>query len=283
MTDNTGNYSAKVPGKRADMTAVNLRVRLFAINPAVKIGPAGQRASVYIKTSPGLVIDAAAETVDILVDNTTATALGAFALAEGFLQAFDYVMSNNAATGVGANPVQIFTEFPGAGSFFSRNPDDHISMVAGDAHDWDVYTHEYGHYIQKINNTSQSPGGCHTPGGNNAGLDQTTCGDPARGSRTLTKDQGIKLAWSEGWPTFFGTILQVASGAGSLGIHTVADTRYTDTTDANFSYDLESNNDAFAPTGEDNETSQTRRRTGTTSSPSATTSCGSSMPATPPS
>jgi len=256
-TDDSGSYSATVPGKRADSTAVNLVVRLVADNPGSRAGAAGQRAVLHSRDSAAVLVDSATETVDIVLSDTDLTSLRVFAIQDGMLTSYDFVVSNNASTGVGAAPAQIFVEFPGSnakGSFFSTSPDDHLNIGQGHAFDWDVYTHEYGHYIQKINNTTQNPGGCHYINGNNTGFNQMACGGA---NRVLSKLQAIRLAWGEGWPTFFGTNLQIASGAGALGIYSVADTRYTDTAN-NFTYDLEGNADRFATLGEDNELSVQR-------------------------
>jgi hypothetical protein len=253
-TDETGNYSATVPGQRGDSTAVQLVVRLEANNAAAKVGPRDQRAMIYSRGSAPQAVTSASTVVDFPIDSTDLQNLRIFSILDGVLTTYDYV-----AGGVGAHPSQIFVEFPGTsatGSFFSPGPDDHLNIGQGHAFDWDVYTHEYGHYVQKINNTTQNPGGCHFINGNNTGFNQASggCSGP---NRVLNKRQAISLAWGEGWPTFFGTILQIASGAGARGIYGVADTRYTDTAN-NFSYDLEGNNDSFAGSGEDNELSVQR-------------------------
>ena len=256
-TNDTGSYSATVPGMRVDGTAVNLVVRIEAVNSAVRVGPAGQRATVYSTDSPPVTVTSATTSVDMLVSNANLTGLRIISLLDSFQTSYDFVVANNASTGVGANPLQIFVEFPGTnnnGSFFSTTGDDHLNIGRDHAFDWDVLTHEYGHYVQKINNTTQNPGGCHYINANNTNFNQSTCGGS---NRVLTKQQAISLAWGEGWPTFFGTNLQIASGAGALGIFSVADTFYTDTAN-NFAYDLEGNVQSFRTGGEDNEASVQR-------------------------
>ena len=254
-TDEDGNYSATVPGERGDSSAVQLVVRLEANNAAAKVGPRDQRAVIYSRSSAPQAVTSAAATVDFPIDSSDLQNLRIFSILDGVLTAYDYV----AGGGVGATPSQIFVEFPGTnakGSFFYNIPDDHLNIGQGHAFDWDVYTHEYGHYIQKINNTTQNPGGCHIINANNTGFNQASSGCTGP-NRTLTKQQAIALAWGEGWPTFFGTILQIESGAGARGIFGVADTRYTDTANG-FAYDLEGNADLRAATGEDNELSVQR-------------------------
>jgi quinohemoprotein amine dehydrogenase alpha subunit-like protein len=256
MTDENGNYSASVPGERGDASAVQLVVRLEADNAAAKVGPRNQRAVIYSRNSAPQAVTSATTTVDFPIDSSDLQNLRIFSILDGMLTAYDYV----AGGGVGASPSQIFVEFPGTnatGSFFSSAPDDHLNIGQGHAFDWDVYTHEYGHYIQKINHTTQNPGACHFINANGTGFHQDSPGCIPPVHRTLTKQQAIALAWGEGWPTYFGTVLQIASGAGAKGIFGVADTRYNDTAN-NFSYDLESNADSFPPAGEDNELSVQR-------------------------
>ena len=118
-----------------------------------------------------------------------------------------------------------------------------LHLLEGDRFDWDVIHHEYGHYVQSIYNLSASPGGAHSLGENLA--------------QRLGKDAGLRLAWGEGWPTFFGTSLQIARGLLALGIPNVGDTRYQDTEDASIDYNLESLVGGSSA-GEDNELSVQR-------------------------
>jgi len=88
-----------------------------------------------------------------------------------------------------------------------------IRLSGTDVHDWDNIHHEYGHYIQALYSIANNPGGPHN-------LDANLC-------TTHLKDGGTRMAWAEGWPTFFGTLAQTELGL--AGIPTVGDTSYTDT------------------------------------------------------
>ncbi|MCH8150208.1 MAG: hypothetical protein IH987_19890, partial [Planctomycetes bacterium] len=57
--------------------------------------------------------------------------------------------------------------------------------------DWDVIHHEYGHYMMDEFNLEASPGGDHFT---------ADCLSIRHGS----KDVGTRLAWAEGWATYFG-------------------------------------------------------------------------------
>ena len=58
---------------------------------------------------------------------------------------------------------------------------------------WDIALHEYGHVIQEYYYISNSPGGDHNIYVNLIDI--------------YGKDKGTKLAWGEGWPSFFAIIV----------------------------------------------------------------------------
>ena len=120
-----------------------------------------------------------------------------------------------------------------------------INLRPLDRYAYDVEYHEYGHYVMDSFNFENNPGGPHNIGDCIANVHSS-------------KDQGVRLAWGEGWPTYWGTTAQRDFGLPGLGIPTVGDASYTDTEAGNFSYSLE--NDSSPPAsqdgigrGEDNE------------------------------
>ena len=121
----------------------------------------------------------------------------------------------------------------------------HINLRPLDRYAYDVEYHEYGHYVMDSFNFENNPGGPHNIGDCIAAVHSS-------------KDQGLRLAWGEGWPTYWGTTAQHDFGIPGLGIPTAGDATYTDTEAGNFSYSLE--NDSAPPAaqdgfgrGEDNE------------------------------
>lgn len=101
-----------------------------------------------------------------------------------------------------------------------------INVIIGDAFDWDVLEHEFGHYVQNVYGIS-----------NNPGLDHSSLDNLA--DTNNNKSVGIRLAWGEGWATYFSINLQNKMGASSMNIPRVGDTYYQDTEDSNISYDIE--------------------------------------------
>ena len=105
-----------------------------------------------------------------------------------------------------------------------------------DGHDWDVIHHEFGHYVQDIFDISKSPGGSHCVGDN---LSEERC---LQAVSPPNKSEGTRLAWGEGWATYFALSLQKERNLVQLGINPdpsktdqngnpipeVGDLRYTD-------------------------------------------------------
>lgn len=132
--------------------------------------------------------------------------------------------------------------FPGTGTSYSPFEADplcpnlshlgRIRVLRADALDWDVIGHEYGHFVADrgaSTNFDQSCGGSHSGG--------TTI--PANG-----KSDGINLAWSEGWGTFFSIATQVDPSSTAFGlvlpnIPNTGDRIYHDTEDGTVTDDLE--------------------------------------------
>ena len=183
-----------------------------------------------------LSLDLTANNVD---DNNTA-----FSVAEAILTEDLYLEQ---LRGSGYPSIDIIFPSP-FGTFFDRTVLE-IHVLRLDRFDWDVSMHEFGHYVAANMGIDRSPGGGHFPGFNM--------------SEFRGKPVGIPLAWSEGWATYFGTSVQQVMGTAALGIPFVGDTHYTDTEDADFDYDLETQTGGFPgfvilSTGEDDEASVQR-------------------------
>ncbi|MFQ5432543.1 MAG: hypothetical protein ACE5EN_08560 [Nitrospinota bacterium] len=80
-----------------------------------------------------------------------------------------------------------------------------------DSYDDTVILHELGHYAAAAYSRDDSPGGSHT----------------------LTGHYDLRLAWSEGWATFFGSLVRAVSGVSSPEY-------YVDTATTTWSYEIES-------------------------------------------
>ena len=95
-----------------------------------------------------------------------------------------------------------------------------LHFLTGDRYDWDVVSHEFGHYAASRHGISNSLGGPHSATQN------------LRWERALlTRQQADRLAWSEGWATFFGTSSQLEQNVAALGIQRAGDSIYDDNQD----------------------------------------------------
>ena len=207
----------------------NIFVKISAVSTIARVLPATSGAKAYFAKSATQagVADGTNMTVNLDIDNST-TAGQSFSIHHALVVAGTYIAQLN-----GNAPALIDVKFPSNGSHFNGD----IHLLAGDKWDWDVIHHEYGHYIMDAYNFEQNPGGSHS-------FSQNL-------SEVHGKGKGLRLAWGEGWPTFFGTAAQHALNTSSLNIPKVGDLNYDDTEDATISYSLETT----TGTGEDNEQS----------------------------
>lgn len=77
---------------------------------------------------------------------------------------------------------------------------------------WDIALHEYGHAIQEYYYISDSPGGNHS--------------DSEDLIELHGKDKGTRLAWGEGWPSFFAIIVTKHFADSLQGIPRINDETY---------------------------------------------------------
>ena len=112
---------------------------------------------------------------------------------------------------------------------------------------WDVILHEYGHHVQYIFGITESP--CETHYANWNCIDllggaynkvlQDRDPDFKGYDDSQHKEHGVKLAWGEGWPTFFSLAAQQFYAAELRNIDTVGDARYDAYNDVHQDYETD--------------------------------------------
>lgn len=124
-----------------------------------------------------------------------------------------------------------------------------IHILSEDKEDWDVILHEYGHYIRISLGLYESPGFSHS---------YSDCLNARYGS----KEEGMPLAWEEGWANYFSISAQLESRADLLNMNNYGDLVYSDLkyngqgnvdTQNSFSYNIEFYDDRDNFKGESNE------------------------------
>ncbi len=102
-------------------------------------------------------------------------------------------------------------EFPADGNQY--NSFWNIVYITDEAYEfWDIILHEYGHRIQHYFDLANSPGGEHS-----ISADQIAIHG---------KDAGTRLAWGEGWPTFYAILVTQYYGTELGSIPNINDTFY---------------------------------------------------------
>ena len=101
-------------------------------------------------------------------------------------------------------------------SYYRR---DTIYVEEPDRFDWDTVHHEYGHFVADEFDIDFNPGGPHRAG---------DCLAATRGR----KSEGVRLAWAEGWPTYFAITGQIEMQMADLEVPRVGDVWYQDLEDS---------------------------------------------------
>ncbi|USK33084.1 transthyretin-like family protein [Bacillus sp. F19] len=236
-TDNNGNYKATFENDTGFFEeGYDLFVRIKAEGEDFSVEPDGWFEDVYqMETNPKQDVEnGSSHTMDFTLNNTSDNQT-AFGIHQSMLMATKYVREVN---GEALDDLTVY--FPTSDD--TSNYDGDINLLQLDRFDWDVIHHEFGHHVTDSLDIEDSPGGSHSSGENLADR--------------IGKDDGVHLAWGEGWPTYFAISLQKEMNGSSLGLSNVGDTHYQDTEDSSLVYDLEAQDSSSL--GEDNELSVQR-------------------------
>ena len=232
-TDTAGNYQAVVNNDDGLLQGDrDIFVRVFAGNTLIQVKDGS--SDVYRMTSPTHDETPSGTTI---TENFTAANNGggeAWSVFQAGTWAAAYAQIRN-----GGPLASCDISWPNAGG--TNYGGSFIRLLQLDRWDWDVTMHEYGHHIQAQLGIANNPGGNHSGG----------CSSDARNS----KDQGVRLAWGEGWPSYDGCVLQQVLNLAALGVPRVGDLNYDDLEDQTLVYSLETNSGSG---GEDDETAVQR-------------------------
>jgi hypothetical protein len=229
-TDATGAYRVEdVSNTYVDGPGgQDVYVRVLAEGPGFTIAAPSDTVSHHIDSLVTVDVPSGSEVTEDLTATNVTDNNTAFAVRASLVYAHDGVAELN---GSALDDVEVVFPDPD-GSFYDG---DQLHLVQLDRWDGDVALHEYGHYVADVLNIEDNPGGPH-------GFSQNL--SDARRSKSV----GIRLAWGEGWPTYFAVSV-LRETASAAGIPDLGDARYQDTEDSTLDVSLEGR-----PTlGEDNE------------------------------
>jgi len=236
-TDAAGKYSATVATLRGDGTRRKLFVRAVAQGTGFAIYDPNQTVPQHVDSSAHTATGAP-QTID-LTANRTADNNTAFSVADALTSAILYTKRVNG----GSLFPSITVSYPDAQGTDFNSTTNTARILRADRFDWDVLLHEYGHFAADRFGIDTSLGGDHTFSENLA--------------ETRGKSVGLRLAWSEGFATWFALTAEDALGTAAMAIPRVGDSFYDDTEDSTYHVDLATNS-GYAPKGEDNELSVAR-------------------------
>ena len=115
----------------------------------------------------------------------------------------------------------------------TRKNASHPDMYAA----WDVLGHEYAHHVQNYYSLSNNPALSHT-------ITLNAIDEQVSSGKTLqqAKDEGMRLAFAEGWASYWSIVAQKSFSNSLKTIQTVGDNSYTSAT---FGVDLDAYSDSF--------------------------------------
>lgn len=240
-----GTYSAVV-------TAASVKVRVFSedgLRSVARVNPLGAPTQRYAYTSATTPVTGPTTPISFMTDRPIRGTPGhpsndviqarAFIVLDALLE---YQVQAFGLRG-GFMP-QTKANFPNGASSpcptISCYQNGEMYILREDALDWDVIGHEFFHYVTDRGSArpiDNNPGGDHD---GHSAIGQRPC--PTCPPRN--RDEGMRLAWSEGLATLMSVRLQVEPASTAFGmswpsIPNVGDTHYQDTEDAALNIDLE--------------------------------------------
>lgn len=211
-TDNTGTYSVIFNNETGIFeNGCDVYIELYA---QVYDIPVERPSGTYYMYTPTISNVMSTQPMGIISSGTSSLFAQALFISQAFNVGCAYASSMNNGTIIKPNSV-VYPRIDGDVSMYN-SVWNKIYMTEASATYWDVILHEYGHCIAHGLGITDSPGGSHSSYDNLA-------------LTSKSKSKGVRLAWSEGWATYFSISAQVYMSATSLNIPYVGDTCY-DTT-----------------------------------------------------
>lgn len=201
-TDEAGAY--RIPLAAPGVRSVSVVVR--AASPFTSVADTMGRPY-EMRTGPQPV---PAGTQDVVMPEIKGAATPAANQAFGMVDAIAYGAEFRRRR-MGAPPPPLAVVFPVEGKV-SRFQGGRLFVTGVNGWDWDVVLHEYGHYVARLDTMTDTLGGDHF-------LNKPITGE---------KGKAVRLAWTEGWASWFSIAAQQEGALIKLGIPGAGDASYRD-------------------------------------------------------
>jgi hypothetical protein len=237
-TNSTGNFSATFTNQTgtAENGGCDIFVRAYPKSSNISVKTTSNANYSYKSPTTQNVATSVDTIYSVLNPCDTANA---FQIHQAAIVGAQYVKTLS-----GSAPSNCNFRYPYTDSQASNYNHSYIEITSSAYYSWDIILHEYGHYIQDIFNIENNPGGDHTISYNMIDVYFDDLGY----SLSKAKDYGCRLAWAEGWATYFGVAAQVHQKVYNLGIPGAGDAGYDD-----FVGDFRFDNESRTGRGEGNE------------------------------
>lgn len=205
-TTSAGGYSFSYS---TSIVNPNMKIKIYAEGSNVSVINTESPYEVYVYESSPFTMYGFTKLSYVTPNSTN---MGkSFSIQQAMAMAHQYILNLDSTD---LNPINVYFPNNSATSLFTYPPAK-IYIRQGHEFEWDALQHEYGHYVEYCYNCATFIGGDHTFEENLA-------------DTRPTKNDGVKLAWCEGWATYFALNLQKEMSASSLYIPYVGDTAYHD-------------------------------------------------------
>ncbi len=210
-TDANGYFSVSINFS----SAVDVKVQVRSAGETVLVRKKTLYGA-YTSTTPSKTVNPGSTvSFNYYLSNTT-TGLKAFQVCQALIMGSKYVEAMT-----GSKAPQVTCHYPKDNDQYSSFWD--VVDITEEAYEyWDIILHEYGHKLQHHYKIQDNPGGSHIITDDQIAVHN--------------KSKGIRLAWGEGWPTFFAIVVTQFYGSQLSNIKYINDTKYD-----SYSYDSNGN------------------------------------------
>ena len=188
-TNNNGYFSSIIDNQTGIFeNGCDIFFRVYSQNTTVNIKDSIFSDQYYFQTQTDLNIKTSINNKIQGILNTDIAK--SFSVMQAMIEGYNYAYNMDSSYSYFVSVI-----YPSTSSFGTSNIGSTIYITSEDYHDWDPILHEYGHYIASVLNIISTTGGAHSS-------------DKDLYDMHNDKGKAIRLAWAEGWATYFSIAAQ---------------------------------------------------------------------------